>query len=53
MILNDREFSSLLQVTSNSVKGAVLAGLVLGYMVLSIPMELLKELNILPRDGIK
>lgn len=52
-MMNEREFSSLLQVTSNSVKGTVLAGLILGYMVLSIPMELLKELNILPKDKIK
>lgn len=50
--MNEREFSSLLQVTSNSVKGAVLAGLILGYMVVSIPIELLKELNVLPRDKI-
>lgn len=50
--MNEREFSSLIEVANNNVKGVVLAGLILGYMILSIPIEVLRGLRILPGDRI-
>ena len=33
------------------VVGTILAGLIVGYMLLSVPIETLKAFGVLPRDG--